>query len=265
MNPTHRDIAAAIETVAPLPLQESWDNSGFQLGDPDAEATGVVLCVDLTARVLAEAVERGCSMIVTHHPLLFHGVKQLLGRNRTEQLVAQAIRAGITVYSAHTTIDSTAPEGVSWAMARRLGLTGITTLVPANGAGNGFGAVGNLDAPTAFEQLVERIKTTFESPVVRCSDPAEAPCATISRVALCGGAGAEFIPAAIAAGAQIYITSDSKLNYFLDYRDRIILADIGHYESESVTKQIFYHILSGKFPNFALYISAAESNPIKYL
>lgn len=265
--PTHRDIAAAIESVAPLDLQEEWDNSGFQLGDSEAEATGVTICVDLTDDVIDEALAAGHSMVVTHHPLIFKGVRQLLGRNRVERLVSRAIVSGLTVYSSHTAMDN-AVGGVSHTLASMLGLTGVTTLVPKHRddiAGPGLGAVGDLPSPLALDAFVDRVKACIGSPVVRCSDPSKAPASMISRVALCGGSAAEFLPEAISAGAQVYLTSDSRLNYFLDYRDRIILVDVGHYESEAVTKRIFYHILSGKFPNFALCLSSVEDNPIKYL
>ncbi len=267
MTLTHRDIAAAIETIAPLHLQEEWDNSGFQLGDPDGIATGVTLCVDLTSDVIDEAIANGSSMIITHHPLIFRGVKHIVGDNRTEQLIAKALRAGVTVYSSHTSVDN-AVGGVSWAIAEKLGLTDIATLVPQHRSspdGPGLGVVGNLPEALTLDQFISLVKERLGSPVVRCSDPSKAPTTVISRVALCGGSAAEFLPDAIKAGAQLYLVSDSKLNYFLDYRDRIILADIGHYESEAVTKQIFYHILNGKFPNFALYLSSVEDNPIKYL
>ena len=79
---TNREITDVIETVAPLSLQESWDNSGWQTGDPDAECSGVLLCVDVTPEIIDEAVDRGCNLIISHHPLIFKGVKQIIGRNR---------------------------------------------------------------------------------------------------------------------------------------------------------------------------------------
>lgn len=261
---TIRQIIGAIEEIAPLRLQEEWDNSGFQAGHPDEECTGALVCVDVTVEVIREAVSRGCNLIVAHHPLLFRGIRQVLGRNRVERALEEALRSGVTVYSAHTSVDN-APGGVSWQMARMLGLSDCTVLSPLHsGSSDGCGIVGTLPRRLTAEALAALVKDTFSSPVARCSDPAKAA-PEISRIALCGGAGSDFIPAAIAAGAQAYINSDTKLNFFLDHADDIFLIDIGHYESEKCTKHIFYRAISEKFPNFAVYYSDVEQNPIHYL
>lgn len=264
MQVLNSDITKAIESLAPLHLQEDWDNSGYQIGNPGEECSGVLICVDVTPEIIKEAVAKKCNLIITHHPLMFRGVKQIMGRNRVERTIAEAIRNGITVYSSHTAVDN-APQGVSGTMAKMLGLTDCHALMPIHGIENaGCGIVGVLPAPLSPDSLVKLVKRTFDSPIARCSD-IQGGLEQITTVALCGGAGAEFIPAAIERGAQAYITSDTKLNYFLDYIDDIFLIDIGHYESEKCTKHIFYHLLSEKFPNFALFISESEKNPINYL
>lgn len=256
-------LTAAIEEVAPLSLQEGYDNSGFQTGNPDAEATGALLCIDATEDIIDEAVARGCNLIVTHHPLIFRGVKCVTGRDRPERVLAKAIRNDITIYSSHTAMDS-AVGGVSWRMAEKLGLTGVSVLVPAApGANSGLGVVGDLPAPLSPAGLAELVKKSFASPVVRMSQhPAGL---AIKRVALCGGAAGEFVPQAIAAGAQAYISADCKHNQFLDHTHRILLIDAGHFETEACTKEIFFDILTEKFPNFAVCYSDTEKNPITYL
>lgn len=262
MTVTERDIIDALEAVAPLNLQESYDNTGIQLADASRPCTGVLLCVDLTEEILREAQQKGCNLVITHHPLMFRPVKSLQQRNRVEQTLVSAIRRGIDVYSCHTSIDNAPGAGVSHTMARMLGLRDIRTLVPVNADRAGSGAVGDLPRPMPCREVVQLIKRTFGSPVARC---APAPDSTpVSRVALCGGAGADFIPDAIAADAQLYLTSDCKHNHFLDHTDSIFLVDIGHFESEECTKQIFYQIISEKFPNFAVYKSEIEKNPITY-
>lgn len=262
-----REITNALEDFAPLHLQESYDNTGYQLGNPDQEATGALLCVDITEEIVDEATSRGCNLIITHHPLLFRGVKCVTGRNRPERVLAKALRAGLTVYSCHTAIDS-APGGVSWEMARRLGLTDIQTLVPSghtHPAGTpGLGTVGNLPAPLTPRELALKVKDTFHTPTLRTSRPSPT-LTSITRVALCGGAAAEFLPQAIAAGAQAYITADCKLNQFLDHATDIFLIDAGHYETEECTKQIFFNVIREKFPNFAVCNSEKDKNPIIYL
>jgi len=258
-----KEITDAIEAYAPLWLQEDYDNTGFQVGDPDAEATGALLCVDVTEEIIEEAAGKGFNLVISHHPLLFRGVKCVTGRNRPERTLAAAIRKGITVYSSHTAMDSAA-GGVSGRMASRLGLEGVEVLVPSrHGNGTGLGAVGDLPEPMEVMQFVAKVKEAFGCGMLRMSRPEGLK--TVSRVALCGGSAAEFIPEAIAAGAQVYVTADCKLNQFIDNASDILLVDAGHFETEECTKEIFWDILTKKFPNFAVCYSDSEKNPIIYL
>lgn len=257
------DIIAAIEQEAPLSLQESYDNAGMQVGDKSALCTGVLLCVDVTPSVIDEAIERDCNLVVSHHPLIFRGLKHITGATPQELAIIKAITAGVAVYSAHTNLDS-ASRGVNYTLARRLGIAKPSPLEcpdPAN-PGIGLGAVGDLELPLTPMKLIERVKSVCQSPITRCST---LPCSMITRIALCGGSGASLINAAIAHKAQAFVTSDVKYHDFVDYSDRLLIIDIGHYESEMCTKHIFYHILSGKFPNFAVNYSETEKNPINYL
>lgn len=257
------EIISAVNDFAPLSLQESWDNSGVQVGDVDCECTGALLCVDATPAAVAEAAARGCNLIIAHHPLLFRGLKQICpGDNVVQQTVVDAIRGGITIYSSHTALDS-APHGISHVMALMLGAHVTAILSPsAPGADTGLGVIAEFDMPLSCAEFVQRVKSAFNSPVVRCS---LSECDSIRRIGLCGGSGGEFIPAAIARGCDAFLTSDIRYHDFVDYGRRILLADIGHFESESCAKQIFYNIISEKFPNFALYKSESERNSINYL
>lgn len=264
MTLTNVQIVNAIEQQAPLSLQEPWDNSGWQTGNPNAACTGVLICVDASCGIVEEAREKGLNLIITHHPLIFHPLRQIIaGTNRVCDTVSKAIENGITIYSSHTAIDN-APHGVSWQIATDLGLSDIRPLIPGPAAGSGTGAIGRLAEQMSPLQLVNHIKSSLHTGTIRCSIPEIAP-QQITTLALCGGAGAEFVPQAIAAGAQAYLTSDTKHNQFADHSNRIFLADITHYESENCTKRIFYHILTQKFPNFAVHISESETNPIVYL
>lgn len=127
-----RDIIGAIEEVAPLGLQESWDNSGLQIGSYDDECTGVLLCVDPVPEIVAEAVEKGCNLIVSHHPLLFSGLKSITGSTLQQRVVIDAIKAGVSIYSSHTALDSSR-SGVSARMASMLGLENVEVLDPRRG------------------------------------------------------------------------------------------------------------------------------------
>lgn len=255
---THREITNALEEHFPLSLQESWDNSGWQLGNPDAECTGVLICVDLTPAVLKEAVNRGCNLVVSHHPLIFKGLKQITGRNRVERMVAEAFRHGISVYSSHTATDC-APAGVSFEMARRLGMSYVEPLDES-----GLGVIGDLPDTLPLRKFVELVKETFGCECARCSRvPFEDW--EVRRVGLCGGSAAEFLPLALSRGAQAYVTADCKLNQFIDYADDILLVDAGHFETEQCTKDLFLRVISEKFPNFAVWKSTVELNPVEYV
>lgn len=255
---TNREITDVIEEFAPLSLQESWDNSGWQLGDPEAECTGVLLCVDVTLDVINEARSRGCNLIISHHPLIFKGVKQITGRNRVERCIARAFAQGVSVYSSHTATDC-APGGVSWEMARIIGLEQTQGLDES-----GLGVVGNLPSAMPWREFAEMIKSRFGAGALKCSRVSDENL-VVSRVGLCGGSAAEFLPLALKLGAQAYVTADCKLNQFLDYADDILLIDAGHFETEESTKQLFYRLISEKFPNFAVWKSTVEQNPVVYL
>ncbi|MCC8039091.1 MAG: Nif3-like dinuclear metal center hexameric protein [Bacteroidales bacterium] len=261
--PKISDIVEALEAFAPPILQESWDNTGLIIGRGDQECTGVLLCVDVTPGIVAEAIGKGSNLIVAHHPLIFRGLKRLNGNGRVERAAIDAIRAGVAIYACHTSVDNTV-GGVSYTLARLLGLKEVEVLEqkPGTDHGIGLGVVGNLPHPMAPRDLVELVKTTCHSPVARCTAP---PSGDITRVALCGGSGSEFIPQAIAAGAQAYITADTRYHDFCDYSGQIFIIDIGHFESEECTKEIFYQIIREKFPNFAVTYSQIEKNPIVYI
>ncbi len=255
---TNREIIKAIEEYAPLSLQMSWDNSGWQIGDPDAECTGVLICVDVTPAILTEAVEKGCNLIISHHPLIFRGVTEIIGRNRVQRCIARALRDNITVYSSHTATDC-AMAGVSYEMASRLGLENIEVL-----DSSGLGAIGDLKKTLTWQEFAGLVKTAFGADYLRCSRPPFDDW-HIGRVAMCGGSGAEFITEAIDRGAQAYITADCKLNWFIDYADDILLIDSGHFETEECTKDIFYRVICEKFPNFAVWKSTVERNPVMFV
>lgn len=265
---TNRDIIDAIEDMAPCRLQEDYDNTGLQCGVLDVPCTGVLLCVDVTAGIVDEACEKGCNLIVTHHPLLFKAVRCIDGEGRVQSALVAAVRKNVTVYSCHTAVDN-APGGISHMMARLLGLTGVRILEDREDhelGAVGSGVIGDLPQPVTPACFVESVKTVFGSPVARCSDPEALPRGKmIRRVGLCGGAGAFLLDRAASMGADAYLTSDTKYNCFLDCARDIFLVDIGHYESEKCAKEIFYHVITKKFPNFAVYKSNIEQNPIKYL
>ena len=263
-----REITDAIEQYAPVRLQEEWDNAGIQVGDPDADITGVLLCTDATEAVVAEAIERGFNLVIAHHPLIFRGLKKIMGRTPVERAVAMAIKHDITIYSAHTNMDS-AWQGVSFRMADKIGMTNVQFLddnrVDPYGeqlsTSAGCGVIGDIE-PMAAREVMKRVKEAFEVGAVRYSGYGDR---IVTRVALCGGAGGFLLDKAVAMGAQLYVTADMRYHDFLDNAQRIVVADIGHYESEHFTKEIFLEIIQKKNPTFAVAFSKSETNQVNYL
>lgn len=250
-----------IETFAPLYLQEDFDNSGLQVGDPGQEFTSALLCVDVTEAVVAEAVLRNANLIISHHPLIFRGIKQISGRNYIERVILQAIRNNIVIYSAHTNIDKCV-GGVSFRMAKKIGLQNVSVLHPDGVDGKtGLGCIGILPSPLSETAVLTKLKQEFGLYVVRHSALLGRK---VSSIALCGGSGAEFIKDSMRCGADMYVTADIKYHDFFLAEDRIVIADIGHYESEQFTKEIFYEQLIEFFPNFAILMAESDKNPVRY-
>lgn len=267
MNPTFAQIIEAVEAAASPALQESWDNTGWQIKPENTDhtpANGAMLCLDFTDQVLDQALELGCDLIISHHPALFSPVKSLDGSSRTLRAVQRALRHGVNLYSTHTALDSAPRIGVSWRLAYDLGLNHVRPLIPAACDDEaGLGAVGDLPQPMPVHDFVELVKKTYRQPHVVTSAPLRPGQKLVSRVALCGGAGNEFYDDAVRAGADAYVTSDIKYHHFVDHGGDLLLVQTGHHESEICTKSILADVISKKFPNFALH-TARETNPVDY-
>ena len=254
-----RDIIQVIEGFAPLAVQEGWDNSGLCIGSPDDEVHGVLLALDCTPELVDEAVSCGADMIVTHHPLIFSGLKKISSDNQVGLAVTKAIKAGVSIYAAHTSADKVL-AGVSGDMARRLGLKDVEILHP-DGEDTGLGVVGNLPEPMSSDVLVKYVKDCFGLKAMKASRPLDC---MVSRVAMCGGSGGSLIGEARRSGAQLYISGDiSYHNFFTE--DGFMIMDIGHYESEIGIVDILFSLLKKNFPTFAVRITQnLNSNPIYY-
>ena len=254
-----RDIIKAIEEFAPLSIQEGWDNSGLCVGSPEDEVSSVLLGLDCTEKLIDEAIECGADMIVTHHPLIFSGLKKISPEDQTGSAVIKAIKAGICIYAAHTNADKVI-AGVSGAMAARLGLEDVRIL-DEDAEGTGLGVVGNLPAPISAEDAIALVKERFSLKVLKCSAPANGP---VSRIAMCGGSGGSLIGKAKKSGAQLYISGDISYHNFFTPEDFMIM-DIGHYESEIEIVDILFSLIKKNFPTFAVRITQnINSNPIYY-
>ena len=254
-----KDVTKVIEEFAPLSIQEKWDNSGLCVGSPEASVGSVLFGLDCTPELVDEAIECGADMIVTHHPLIFSGLKKISPDDMVGEAVFKAIKAGISIYAAHTNADKVI-AGVSGAMAAKLGLKNVEIL-SEDGEGTGLGVVGELSEPMTAQQMVEMVKERFALKTVKASKPVEGE---ITKVAMCGGSGGSLISAAKAAGAQLYISGDiSYHNFFTP--EGFMLMDIGHYESEIEIVDILFSLVKKNFPTFAVRITQnMHSNPIYY-
>lgn len=257
-----KDIAATIEDFAPIALQEGYDNAGLQIGDWDMPVSGALLCLDVTEDVMAEAKARSCNMIISHHPLLFKGLKNITGATPTQRIAVDAIQNGIAIYSAHTNLDSTW-DGVSHEIAHEIGLTSAEVLEPNEKFPRaGLGVIGDI-TPTPTLEFLRNLKETFNVKSLRYA--AQTPKLVVRRVAVCGGAGASLIGLAVSRGADAFVSGDLKYHDFTTYAPEIILADIGHFESELCSRKIFSRIIRERYPDMVVYFSEVEKNPVKYL
>ena len=249
-----RQVADIIENFAPLATQESWDNAGFCIGSPDAEVKGVMVGFDCTPSLIDEAVAAGCNMVVTHHPLIFKGVKKINPDTLQGAAIVSAIKHDMVVYSAHTNADKAA-DGVSWLMAAKLGLTDVEPL-----GEDGLGVVGVLPEAMDSKAFIDMVKKAFGLPAVRCSKPLSKP---VRRVAMCGGAGGSMIEEAQAAGADAYLCGD--LSYHCFFTDEgFMLMDVGHFESEIDIVEKLFGLLSEKIHTFAVRKTQNNNNPVYY-
>ena len=360
-----KDIIRVLENKAPLSLQESYDNAGLLTGDPGWNCTGILCTLDATEEVVKEAIQKGCNLIVAHHPIIFRGLKKINGKNYVEKTVIAAIKNDIALYAIHTNLDNVI-SGVNNRIAEKLGLINRRILLPKTGvlmklftfapladadkirsalfeAGSGHigeysevsfntegtgtfkgsentspytGEPGKLqlekeckievifpaylkdaliktllkvhpyeevaydiislsndnqsvgagilgELPEELEEMgfLHMLKTTFELPLIRHTRLLGKK---LKKVAVCGGAGSFLIGKAMAAGADIYISADIKYHEFFDANQRLVVADIGHWESEQFTTDLLIEILQAKFPTFAVLKSGVKTNPVNY-
>ena len=258
-----KEVLSALEQFAPLPLQESWDNAGLQVGLTEAEVSGALLCLDVTEKVVDEAVQKGCNLIVSHHPLLFRGLKTISDLTDVQRTVRKAIRQDICVVSMHTNMDN-AQGGVNFKIAEKLGLTDVTFLSPKR-VGDvecGSGVVGTLENPMAADDFVLKVKRAFG---VECAMTNELLRRPVSRVAICGGAGDFLLDDAVGAGADAFITGEMHYHQYFGYEQRIQICVIGHYQSEQFTGEVFRDIISERCPDVRTEMAETCTNPILYL
>ena len=273
------EIVSAFEAVAPLALQESYDNSGLIVGEMGAQVSKALLCLDSTEAVVDEAIAKGCDLIIAHHPIVFGGLKRFTGGDYVQRAVIKAIRNNIAIYACHTNLDNVLRGGVNERIAQQLGFEAERVLRPIGADLGSFFGIGRLDDSDVFRTAGAGVLCNLQKPMnvldflqhvkakmgVEVVKYTKCDVEMVSKVAICGGAGSFLIGDALRAGADAFITSDVKYHEFFDAEGKMLLCDIGHYESEKYTIDLFSNILSAKFPKFATIFAGTITNPIDYL
>ncbi len=252
-----------IERTAPLQLQENYDNAGLQVGNPSKETSRIMVCLDATEEVIEEAYEKGCDLIVSHHPLLFQPLRHITGSSHEERCVMLALKLGISIYSAHTNLDN-AENGVNYKIADMIGLTQLEWLYEkpfTAGCACGEGLIGTLEKAEDEELFMQRIKQTFD---VECLMHNKLRGRVVKRVALCGGSGAFLLPRAIEKDADVFITGEMSYHHYFGHENDLLLIALGHYQSEQFTKDLFVKLISSHFPQLNVLTTTINTNPIQY-
>lgn len=358
-------LTSYLESLAPLAYQEDYDNSGLIVGHPDQEINQALVSLDCTEAVVDEAISTGCQAIISHHPIVFKGLKKFNGKTYVERVVEKAIRHNIALYAIHTNLDSVM-DGVNAKICDTLGLTNTHILTPRHGllkklvtfvpveqaeqvrkalfhAGAGYignysevsfnaagtgtfkagegsnpyvgevgmrhneaevriesiypanleskiimalvlahpyeevaydlysltnqnqqvgsGMIGELEEAMDEADFLAGIKASMDCKVIRHTALLGR---RVKKVAVCGGSGSFLLKHAIAAGADVFITADYKYHEFFDAEGKIVIADIGHFESEQFTQQLLCELIQKKFSNFAIRLTKVNTNPVKY-
>lgn len=360
------DIVKYLDSIAPPALQEPYDNARLICGDPGMKVSEVLVSLDCTEEVVQDAIDKGCNMIVSHHPIVFGGLKSFTGKNYVERTVMKAIKHDIALFAIHTNLDNV-HTGVNKQICDVLGLVDEKILAPKKGLlkklvvfvpmenvedvrqamfDAGAGVIGDYDecsynlmgegtfkpgegtnphvgekgsrhvekevrvevvvpsykltgvlesmkAAHPYEEvafdvysienvhpligsgMIARLKAPLDEKEFLLFVKKELKCGVIrhtpllgkkiERVALCGGAGSFLLDDAIRSGADVFITGDFKYHQFFDAENKLVIADVGHYESEQYTMELLQSHLSKKFPNFGVRLTDINTNPINYL
>lgn len=259
-----RELTDFLEEIAPLHYQESYDNAGLIFGNPEAEISGVLISLDLTEKVLDEAIALNCNIVVSHHPIIFRGIKKFTG-HYVDRVVTKAIKNDIAIYAIHTNLDNVLENGVNEKIAKILALKKVSILSQKldldETAKVGSGVVGYLDQEMDAHKFFDLLKEKMELEVIKRT---AALGRKVYKIAICGGSGSFLLGEAMKQSADVFITADFKYHEFFDADNKIIIVDIGHYESERFTINLLYGIISNKFRKFAAHCTKVNTNPVKF-
>ncbi len=256
------NLIGTFESLWPLAGAEEWDRPGLTTGNSHQTITRALLCVDVTPEVLSEAKQLSCELVISHHPLLLKGVNFLSEDQLKGELVSFAVKNSIAVYSAHTNADIVV-DGVSDILAQQLGLASTKPLI-ATGDGIGHGRIGRLKSPQSLSDYAKFVSSCLpetNAPIRVAGDLNK----MIETVAVVGGAGDSFIPAAAQSGADLLITSDLRHHVVLDAvsdpTNPLALIDISHFAAESLWLKPTQITLSKLIPDVSFVVSSIPTDP----
>ncbi len=242
------DILSYVETLAPHTFQEDYDNSGLILGNPEAEVSSILVCLDVDQDALNLAVEKGCHLIISHHPAIFKAAKVFTQDTREGRLLVEAIKKDIALYSAHTNFDS-ALGGLTDLLCKKIGLRNIEILKESSPlkADHGSGRYGNI-TPVGGEEFIKDIKSVLSLDVVRTVGKIPE---SISRVAVYNGSyDRDILPELCALNPEALITGDLKYHDAQELLESgIFTLDAGHYGTEKLFVDELAKLLKAAFPH----------------
>ncbi|MWV49978.1 Nif3-like dinuclear metal center hexameric protein [Rathayibacter sp. VKM Ac-2803] len=260
-----RDVHAVIDRLWPEKAAEGWDAPGLVTGDPDASVERILLTVDVVSDTVAEAIAGGHQLLIAHHPLLLRGVTSIAEDGYKGRLLADLIRGGCALVSAHTNADIVA-DGVSDVIATRLGLTGTTPIVPGADPSVGLGRVGDLPEEVTLGRLARAVADLLPATAggVRVAGGYDAP---VRRVSLCGGAGDSLLGEPAVRTSDVYVTADLRHHPASEAREKALhgtgpaLIDVSHWASEWLWLEVAASELREALPTVSVAVSETRTDP----
>lgn len=251
----------AVRAAAPEFLQEPWDNSGIQiLTDENKEIHTILSCLEINDDVVKEAVEKKADLIVTHHPLYFSKLSSIRSDDVIGAQTIELIRHGISLYSAHTSFDS-AEHGTNQDLAEKIGLSGIVPMYPSESSpAAGMGRYGFYPEPLSYDVFLEKVTGVCGQSLIRAAGRIPE---SVKKVALCTGAGSEFMDDALAEGADVYLTGDVKYHEARRAYDiGLCVIDAGHYGTEILFAENMAQLLEAELgSSVRILVSGTDINP----
>lgn len=255
-----KSIIDKLNQLAPIDLAEDWDNIGLLIGDAEANISKILVALDATDSVIEEAIQKDVDLIITHHPVIFKGLKQINTQTVIGNKVIKLISHNISLFSAHTNLDS-AKEGISTILADRLKLKDSNVLVPSdtNESNCGIGRIGFVDKISLVD-FCEVIKSSFELNYIRVVGDLNK---TVNKIAVSPGSSMEYSSIAYKQGADVFITGDIKYHDAQDFKEKgMVLIDAGHFGTEHMIVSVLTYKIKEWFENnVKIFTSECDVDP----